>query len=440
MDGQRMDSDVRAVRDAALALPGRHDELGGVIREAAGFPVVLIGEATHGTHEFYSARALITRRLIERHGFCAVAAEADWPDAYRVNRFVHGRGADERAEEALGDFVRFPRWMWRNGDVLGFVRWLRAFNGGRPPARRAGFYGLDLYSLHASMAAVVEYLEKVDPAAAAQARARYACFDQFGPDPHRYGMEASWGESCERQVAEQLEDLRRRRADYLSRDGLVAEDELFFAEQNARLARSAERYYRTMFSGRISSWNLRDTHMVETLAALRRHLGRRWDPPRVVVWAHNSHVGDSRATEMGERGEVNIGRLAREAWPGECFIIGFSTYEGTVAAASDWGGPVERRNVRPALPGSWEDVFHRSGLGRFWLELRDSPIGGARLQRAIGVVYRPDTERLSHYFHARPDRQFDALIHYDRTRAVEPLDAVPGWISEDIPETYPSGL
>jgi erythromycin esterase-like protein/predicted phosphoribosyltransferase len=409
---------------------------------------VLIGEASHGTHQFYEARAAITRRLIEDKGFTAVAAEADWPDAYRVNRYVRGRSDDSAAEEALRDFTRFPSWMWRNTAVLDFVGWLRDHNDHvYEEAAKAGFYGLDLYSLRRSMEEVVAYLERVDPAAAARARERYSCFDHSaGDDGQSYGYAAAYGagESCEQEVVAQLVDMQRLGSDLAQGDGgLLAEDELFYAEQNAVVVRDAEVYYRTMFGGRVSSWNLRDRHMVDTLDGLTRHLSRqRGEPAKIVVWAHNSHVGDARVTESGMRGEVTVGQLVRERYPGACRLIGFTTNTGTVTAADDWGGPAERKWVRPGLPDSVEDLFHETGEKEFLLAFDLAPkaaelLTAARLERAIGVIYRPGTERLSHYFRCRVSNQFDAVIHIDETRALEPLERTARWERGELPETYP---
>jgi erythromycin esterase-like protein len=408
---------------------------------------VLLGEASHGTHEFYRERAEITRRLIAEKGFSAVAVEADWPDAYRVNRFVRGVPGADDATEALDGFVRFPQWMWRNADVLDFVGWLRAYNEAREERARVGFYGLDIYSLRASMAAVLDYLRVVDPAAARRAAARYACFDQFGPDPQTYGYAAAAGlaPSCETEVIRQLVELVTSAGEYAKRNGRVASDALFVAAQNAKVVASAERYYREMFLGRVSSWNLRDTHMAETLDALAGFLGRTGDRPRIVVWAHNSHLGDARATEMGQRGELNLGQLVRQRVGRRAVLVGFTTHTGSVTAASDWDSPAERKHVRPALAGSYEALFHEASLGNFYLDL-GGPVGEVlrdrRLERAIGVVYRPDTERQSHYFSAELPRQFDAVLHYDRTRAVEPLERTPVWErgEAEVPETYPTAL
>jgi erythromycin esterase-like protein/predicted phosphoribosyltransferase len=414
--------------------------------------VVLIGESSHGTHEFYAARAAITKWLITEKGFNAVAAEADWPDAYRVNRYVRGLGDDDSPDEALGGFERFPAWMWRNTVVRDFVGWLRWHNGrcAADGRRQAGFYGLDLYSLHRSMQEVVGYLEGIDPAAAARARARYACFDHStGEDGQAYGYAAAFGAGprCERQAVEQLVEMQRSAQEYLSRDGELAEDELFCAQQNAVTVRNAEAYYRDMFAGRVTSWNMRDKHMAQTLGALITHLDRAGgpDPARVVVWAHNSHVGDARATEVCADGQLTIGQLAREQYGAQCRLIGFSTHSGTVTAASDWGGLAECKTVRPALPGSIEELLHETGRGEFIIAMHDGSPGAdaletVRLGRAIGVIYRPETERQSHYFHVRPADQFDAMIHIDSTRALEPLEPTSVWIAGQNPETYPSGL
>ncbi|CPR12156.1 erythromycin esterase [Mycobacterium bohemicum DSM 44277] len=412
--------------------------------------IVLIGESSHGTHEFYEARAQITKWLIEEKGFCAVAAEADWPDAYRANRYVRGLGDDTGADEALSGFERFPAWMWRNTVVRDFVDWLRGRNRRSGAQRQAGFYGLDLYSLHRSMHEVIAYLDRVDPKAAARARERYGCFDHTSADDGQaYGYAAAFGAgpSCEREAVEQLVEIQRNALEYARRDGLLAEDDLFYAERNAQTVRDAEVYYRAMFSGRVNSWNLRDQHMADTLEALLNHLDRHRDAPpaRIVVWAHNSHVGDARATEVSADGQLTLGQLARQRFGDRARLIGFSTYTGTVTAAGDWGGVAERKAVRPALAGSIEELLHQTGRDAFLTsalltpEAAD-PLSAVRLGRAIGVIYRPETERQSHYFHVRPADQFDAMIHIDTTRALEPLEVTSLWIAGETPETYPSGL
>ena len=442
------DQAKRLVSNSAHPLVGTASDFDPLLALIGDAHHVLIGEASHGTHEFYRIRAEITKRLIREKGFIGVAVEADWPDAYRVNRFVRGVSDDADAEEALAGFKRFPQWMWRNADVLDFVGWLRAYNDGRAASEpNVGFYGLDLYSMHASMEAVLEYLDKVDPDAARRARHRYACFDHFGEDPQAYGYAATAGlaESCEREVVSQLVELRGAAADYIRRDGRMPTDALFFAEQNAVLVRNAERYYRAMFGARASSWNVRDTHMVETLESLAKFLARGSAPPKLVVWAHNSHLGDARATQMGREGELNVGQLVRARHAADAVLIGFTTYAGTVTAASDWDSPAERKVVRPALPESYEALFHSARDGNFLLDLRtDGPLRTAlstpRLERAIGVIYRPETERLSHYFVAQLPAQFDAVLHYDVTRAVEPLERAGAWERGEIPATYPSTL
>jgi len=409
--------------------------------------VVLLGESTHGTHEFYRERVRLTQRLIVDYGFTGIAVEADWPDAYRVNRYVRGVGGDEAATDALEDFKRFPTWMWRNADVLEFVGWLRTHNDSLSRDRRSGFYGLDLYSLHASMRAVIGFLEKIDPPAAERARGRYACFDRFGEDVQDYARATGYGltSSCEREVLAQLVDLRRKAAAYASRDGRLVADEIFVAEQNARVVRDAEAYYRIMFGSHVESWNLRDRHMADTLDQLSQFLAGGRHPARIVVWAHNSHLGDARATEMGERGELNLGQLARDQFGSAAINVGFTTFDGTVTAATDWDGPAHRRHVRPAMAGSWERLFHDSGLEQFILPLRSdrelaTALSGPLLERAIGVLYRPETERHSHYFRARLANQFDYVIHLDHTRAVEPLDRTSTWDAGEAAETFPSGL
>lgn len=423
---------------------GDYDPLMELIGDA---PIVLLGEASHGTHEFYRARAQITRRLIEEKGFQAVAVEADWPDAYRLNRYVRGQGSDASAEQALGDFLRFPTWMWRNTEVVEFADWLRSHNLERSPTDRVGFYGLDLYSLYNSINAVIDYLEQVDHHAAEQARQRYACFDHSGEDAqsYGYGIRLGYRPSCEREAADQLLDLRFRAEEHLRGDGVVAADEQFQAEQNARLVRNAEAYYRGMFTGgRANTWNMRDSHMAETLNALLGHLSRRHPRPKVVVWEHNSHIGDARATEMAAHGEHNVGQLVRERHGDDAVLVGFTTHTGSVSAASDWGGAVERKSVRPSLEGSLERALHDSGVGEFLLSLRGTEsaqaLDGQLLERAIGVIYRPESERASHYFRAHVARQFDVLVHFDRTRALQPLEPTPAWERGEAPETYPFGV
>jgi len=436
------------VQDATHALAGATADYDPLLEFIGDARFVLLGEASHGTHEFYRQRAQITKRLIQEKGFAAVAVEADWPDAYRVNRYIRGASADADAVESLAGFKRFPAWMWRNADVLDFIGWMRAYNDSLAAgATQIGFYGLDLYSLHASIEAVLNYLDTVDPEGAQRARSRYGCFERFGEDPQEYGYAAGLGLShtCESEVVSQLIDLQRRARQYAQRDGRVAADDFFHAEQNARLVKNAEHYYRTMFRGRVSSWNLRDSHMVETLESLVEHFALQNQQIKVVLWAHNSHLGDARATQMGRSGEWNVGQLVRQRHGRECVLIGFTTHGGTVTAASNWGGPAERKTVRPAMPGSYEALFHDCEIPTFLLTLpRDARVTqGLRepmLERAIGVIYQPETEFASHYFQARLSDQFDAVIHFDQTRAVEPLERTAEWGIGEPAETFPSGV
>jgi erythromycin esterase-like protein len=443
---------VDLVSEKAEALVGAPDDFNSVVDLIGDARFVLIGEASHGTHEFYRIRAQISKILIAQRGFSAVAVEADWPDAYRVNRFVRGASKDSDSVEALSGFQRFPQWMWRNADVLDFVGWLREHNDQSRKLsgfedRKCGFYGLDLYSLHASIEAVLAYLSNVDPEAAKRARHHYSCFEHFGKDITTYGYAAGFRmtPSCEDAVVKNLVELRRNAMDYLHRDGQIAADAYFCAEQNALVVRNAEEYYRNMFRREVSSWNLRDTHMMESLVRLASHLSNLRPPAKIIVWAHNSHLGDARATQMSERSELNLGQLVREHFGKEAVSIGFTTYEGTVTAASDWDGPAERKNVLPAHRESYEALFHEVDVPNFFLGLRDdadvaAALRNERLERAIGVIYRPETELMSHYFYARLPDQFDAILHYDHTRAVEPLERTAEWEAGEVEETFPSGL
>lgn len=441
-----MTDEIKTIREKAVILNSAADIRDEILSLCDDAAFVLLGEASHGTHEFYRCRAEITKRLIEEKGFSAVAVEADFPDAYRVNRYLRGEGRDTSAEESLGDFQRFPLWMWRNREILDFVEWLKTHNDNLGLDQKVGFYGIDLYSLHSSMEAVLKYLETIDLQAAQRARYRYSCFEDYGEDAQSYGYAASFdiSKSCETEAVNQLVDLQRRAFGYLNRDGFVARDEYFFAEQNARLVINAEEYYREMFHGRVSSWNLRDRHMTETLTALAAHLEMQNTAPKIVVWAHNSHLGDARATDMKRRGEWNVGELLREKFPRETVSLGFTTFTGSVTAASNWDEPAQLKQVREGISGSYEKLFHQTELARFFLNLRDGEIkvslNEPLLERAIGVIYRPETERLSHYFYARLPAQFDGVIHFDTTRAVEPLDKVASWTHEDAPETYPEGI
>jgi len=440
-----MTTPLGCVRQFGLRLDGRESDHDALLEQVAERSFVLLGEASHGTAEFYRLRAEISRRLIEEKGFEAVLVEADWPDALRLDRYVRA-GSGDALDVAFEDFERFPHWMWCNHEVRDFVAWLRQHNAGQPLANTVGFHGMDLYSLHRSAEAVIDYLERVDPAQAEIARRGYACLDHRG-DPFHYGRNVAFGlsPSCERTAVGLQVRLMERAAEYLKGDGRRAVDEQFFAEQNARVVVNAEAYYRAMFGARVDTWNLRDAHMTETLAELHDHLRRQGGSGKVVVWAHNSHLGDARATEMGWRqGQHNVGQLARKRFGAErVMLVGFTTHTGHVTAARDWEGPAEHRWVRPSLEGSIERLFHRSGLDRFYLPLspaRTEPLKEPLLERAIGVIYRPETERGSHYFQACLSEQFDALYHLDETTAVEPLAPGSSWQPEAIPDTYPFGV
>ncbi len=396
--------------------------------------VVLLGEATHGTSEFYRMRERISRELIERKGFTFIAIEGDWPDTARIDHYV--RHAEYPPSEWTA-FARFPVWMWRNREVLNFVNWLRERNADVEPANRVAFHGLDLYSLYNSIRSVLSYLDDVDPPTAKVARQRYGCLTPWQADPATYGHATLTGayETCEHEVVSMLMDLMHKRNVYAVHDG----ERFLDAVQNARLVANAERYYRTMYYGSRSSWNLRDSHMFETLKTLLDFHGPK---SKAIVWAHNSHVGDSVATEMSLRGEYNIGHLCRQEFGDAAYLIGFGTNSGTVAAASDWDEPMEIKTVRPALPESYEWLCHEAGSPQFLLPLRDridltERLLKPRLERAIGVIYRPDTELQSHYFQAVLPHQFDEYIWFDETKAVTPLKTEE---IEGFPDTYPFGL
>ncbi|TFW13827.1 erythromycin esterase family protein [Duganella callida] len=446
-----------ALREQALPLRSE-DDLDAVLDHVGEATLVLMGEASHGTREFYQLRAALSKRLIVERGFDAIAVEADWPDALQVSRYVQLTGGDRSAEQALSGFQRFPQWMWRNDEVVELLDWMRLHNQHVHDAgRRIGFYGIDLYSLHKSMQAVVQYLDQADPEAASRARERYSCIDHIAMDPQHYGYATTFGlrADCQEQVVHQLEELSAEVRRHMGVAGGAVPDELFYAEQNARVAQNAESYYRVMFGSRDESWNIRDMHMADTLDALRSHLGgRKNGPAKLIVWAHNSHLGDARATEMGRGGQLNLGQLMRERHGDDTtYLLGFSTHAGTVTAASDWDGPAQLKQVRPSLAGSVEALLHRlseddpAQMARFVLPIRARPavksalaMASPLLERAIGVIYRPETERLSHYFHSYVARQFDAIIHVDRGSAIKPLEASPLWQADEFPETYPSGL
>ncbi|WP_367106541.1 erythromycin esterase family protein [uncultured Psychrobacter sp.] len=405
--------------------------------------VVLLGEASHGTAEFYDMRARITKALIEKKGFTIIAAEADWPDAAHIHHYIHGREQDALLQNK--PFSRFPTWMWANQSMLEFTHWLHAYNDKTEfSEQKVGFYGLDLYSLYSSIEAVLDYLQQVDPKTAEIARERYGCLMPWANDPALYGraVMTEQHKSCEAEVLKNLQDLLKKHLEYSKAN----EEQFFDAKQNAKLIADAERYYRTLYytegySAENNSWNQRDQHMFETLKEVLEFRGFE---SKAIVWAHNSHIGDARATQMGARGELNIGQLARQEYGDKSYNIGFGTNHGTVAAASRWGGPMEIKQVQPSHIDSYERIFHKVAADNFLLPLRyplyedvRKELLPERLERAIGVIYRPETERQSHYFYACLPSQFDEYIWFDKTRAVEALTKKVG---EETLDTFPFGL
>ena len=431
------------IADAAEPLPDPdHPTFGEFFDRFGDARVVLLGEASHGTSEFYRARDAISRRLIERHGFNIIAVEADWPDAATIDRYVRNR---PWREGELTAFERFPTWMWRNTEVDSFIRWVRQHNQQRSYEQMCGFYGLDLYNLSGSMQAVIDFLEREDPELARLAHRRYGCLEPWAEQPQLYGRNAllEGYARCEVGIVQMLKDLLQRQIDCFASEC----DEWLDAAANARLVKDAEVYYRVMYHGSAESWNLRDTHMFETLNMILDAKGPR---SKAIVWAHNSHIGNAAFTDMGQRrGELNIGQLVKEKFGGEARLIGFGTHTGTVAAADDWDEPMKIKRVRPSLPESYERMCHESEVPTFLLDLRegerDERLAGElmepRLERFIGVIYRPETERWSHYSEAILPRQFDGYVWFDETEAVTPLpgEQRPGERAGEE-ETYPFGL
>ena len=439
-----LDTLPRLIADAAEQLPHIDDpRFGSFLDRFGDARVVLLGEASHGTSEFYRARAEISRRLIERHGFTIVAVESDWPDAATVDRYVRHR---PWREGELRAFERFPTWMWRNREFDKFIRWMREHNSQRPYDRMCGFYGLDLYNLSGSMQAVIDFLEREDPELARLAHKRYGCLEPWAEEPQLYGRNAllEGYARCEVGAVQMLKDLLKKQIDCFGEES----DEWLDAQANARLVKDAEAYYRVMYYGSAESWNLRDTHMFD---ALNMILDAKGPGAKAIVWAHNSHIGNAAFTDMGQRREeINIGQLSKEKWDAKARLIGFGTHSGTVAAADDWDAPMKIKQVRPSLPESYERASHDSEVPRFLLDLREGEVGRdvreglmePRLERFIGVIYRPQTERWSHYSEAILPKQFDAWVWFDETRAVTPLpgEMRPGEAAPHEEETYPFGL
>jgi erythromycin esterase len=428
---------IEAVKRAGKPLRDEGD-LDALLERLGDARVVLLGEASHGTHEYYTWRDRISRRLIAEKGFDFIAVEGDWPDCYLVNRWIKHHDGGGSARDMLHAFERWPTWMWANHEVAELAEWLKGHNESLPDEKRVGFYGLDVYSLWDSMDVVTRYLEKVDPQAAARARGAYGCFDPYQEDVQDYAMATALvPTSCEEEVVRILSDLRSKGPDY-AEEGREA---FFNAEQNALVARNAERYYRAMIRGGSQSWNVRDTHMIETLERLLQHHG---PASKAIVWEHNTHVGDARATDMARVGMVNVGSLARERWGGDVVIAGFSSHRGSVIAGSEWGAPMQRMRVPEAREGSWEHVFHEAGAhDRLVMmdEIDDVPAShDPRGHRAIGVVYHPEREAMGNYVPSVLPFRYDAMLYIDHSHALRPLK-MPGHMPEhEPPETFPTGM
>jgi erythromycin esterase-like protein len=440
-------SDVEGVRAAATTLSGTAQDYDPLMELVGAARFVLLGAGTHGTREFYRERGEITKRLIQEKGFTAIAVEADWPDAYRVDRYVRGASNDGSAVEALGGFSRFPAWLWRNTEAVALVQWLRAHNDQLADNdRKVGFYGLDLYSLRTSRYAVIEYLDKVDPRARDRVRAQYACFDNFGDKARGYGVFGGIGHPCrDAAVAGVVELQQSREVQQARRASSEAEEEYFNAFQNARVVRNAEGVYGAMYRSPAPAWNLREQHMAATLDDLVTHLNRQGSRARIAVWAHSSHLGDGRATEKREDRLVNVGQVVREQHGGESVLIGFTTGSGTVTAASEWNGPPQIKELRPVFPDSCEALFHDTKIDRFMISHRQREevpevLRRDKRERSIGAVYHsetPQAERVAHYFTAQLADQFDAVFYFDKTRALEPLEFAHGETTLEVPLTYP---
>jgi erythromycin esterase-like protein len=441
---------VDIVHSAAHPLNGSREDFNPLMELIGEARFVLLGAASHGTHEFYAERAAIAKRLIEEKRFTAVVAQADWPDAYRVNRYVRAMSDDADAAQALDGFQRFPGWMWRNADVAEFVEWLRAYNDALPEdATKVGFYGLDIYSLAASREAVLHYLDKVDPRARDRTRAGYECLDGIADHSRGYGVMAPLARPCKDQALRGLVELQESRYVRQARSqDANAEEEYFNALQNARVVKNADLFYRSMYRAEVATWNLRERHMAESLEDLFAHLDRQRGRTKVVLLGHNAHLGDARATEYRDEREVSVGQIVRQRHDREAVLVGFTTHQGSLTAASDWDAPPELKELRRALPESYEALFHAAQIPRFMLALRNHDDASralrySRLERSIGVIYYSATaelERASHYFSTGLSRQFDAVLHLDETRAVEPLSEVAKKEHFDVPESYPFGV
>lgn len=394
-------------------------------------PVVMLGEASHGTHEYYTWRAAISKRLIVEKGFSFIAVEGDWPDCYRINRYVKGYpDAGDSIEEVMRTFDRWPTWMWANWEVAALAEWLREHNRALPPEEKVGFYGLDVYSLWDSMREMVEYLEKEDPAAAKTVKAAIRCFEPFGEDEQQYARASLSGHSCQDKVLAALREIHAR-AHHMDGDSEAG----FSTEQNALIAVNAEKYYRAMMSFDNESWNVRDRHMMQTLDQFHG------PEAKGIVWEHNTHIGDARATDMKRAGMVNIGQLAREQYGSDkVYLAGFGSHSGSVIAGTEWGAPMRVMPVPPAREDSVEAWLHQQYGGNALLLFKEEREGfeDAMPHRAIGVVYNPSYERGGNYVPSVMPERYDAFLFLDKTRALHPLHLTPD--RHKLPETYPFGL
>jgi erythromycin esterase-like protein len=396
--------------------------------------VVMLGEASHGTKEYYAWRSEITRRLIIEKGFSFMAVEGDWPECFEVNRFIKRPAIGENAEKILGGaYKRWPSWMWANEEVREFVEWLRSYNSSITRTRQFGFYGLDVYSLWESMERIISYLQKSEPQGLEQAYRAFACFEPYGKNAYEYAKSTPFvNGTCEEEVIRLLQEVRTevtKRSD--------PREEMFSTEQNARVVQNAEKYYRTMMRADAESWNVRDRHMMETFERLLEYHGK---DAKAVVWAHNTHIGDARATSMRDEGTLNIGELARKKFGNKCVLVGFGSYSGEVIAGQFWGSPMQIMPVPEARRGSWEHMFYAASVGDSFVltkeiqkELQDVKRG----HRAIGVVYDPEYE-VGNYVPTYLTKRYDAFLYLEETSALEPL-AIGKTAIEEIPETFPVG-
>lgn len=396
--------------------------------------IVMLGESSHGTHEFYTWRAKISKRLIEEKGFNFIAVEGDWPDCYRLNRYVKNYLPNTSAEEVLKNFNRWPTWMWANWEISAFAEWLKKHNQSLSRESKTGFYGLDVYSLWESMQAIMQYLEKTDPNSLQTAREAFQCFEPFNNDEQKYASFVSFvSETCEPEVLDLLATIRTRMIQY---DGDY--EQVFNTEQNALITVNAEKYYRSMVQGGPHSWNVRDGHMQETLERLLKFHGPQ---SKAIIWAHNTHIGDARATDMARHGMYNIGELTRKKFP-DTVLVGFGTYKGSVIAGRYWGDEMRKMSVPEGIPNSWEHLLHHSNAGDCLLimnqlekeDFMKKSIG----HRAIGVVYNPNQEHLNNYVPSILPLRYDAFLFIDESTALHPLHIKPD--GHQMPETYPFGM